>query len=284
MRNLKYIGKDWYNLQWSPWVHFRDKDSFKLFPNSPGVYRIKPVGRAELFYIGQTGRTLRERLRSLIANSLQDAMPYNDPHTAAPSLWVWIDAENLQFEASAAAVDLPRPERMGLESCLLWLYRCESSKSTACNYGRFHPNYEKSRDRNSGKRGSMLPDGKTNPAGSKSIKPLLNQGSYREENWMGLNWQKPLQLNQKNLQNIPAGKGIYIILNEEILYIGQSANIKARLTAHCRKDWGESPVIFKYYSMPDETLPHQLKEWENDLIGAYYYLTKHVPKYQFAGH
>ena len=281
---MKCLEKDWYDLIWSPWVKFQDKSSYRLFPNAPGVYRIKTVDRCELFYIGQTGRTLRERLRSLITNSLRDEMPYNDPHTAAPSLWAWIDAENLQFEASAAAIDLPRPERMGLESSLLWLYRCESGKSTACNYGRFHAHYEKSRDRNSGFRGGRLPTGNMNPAGSKSIKPLLNQSYYLEENWMGLKWHAKQELNQRNLLSIPDCKGIYILFNEELLYIGQSASLNKRLTAHTKKDWGNPPVYFKYYSMPDETLPHQLKEWENDLIGAFYYQNRRVPRYQFAGH
>jgi hypothetical protein len=39
-----------------------------------------------LAYIGQTGRSLRQRVCALVHGTLADAMPFNDPHTAAPRL------------------------------------------------------------------------------------------------------------------------------------------------------------------------------------------------------
>jgi hypothetical protein len=35
-------------------------------------------------------------------------MPWNDPHTATPSLWAWQDAEGFEYECSAP-LGLPHP-------------------------------------------------------------------------------------------------------------------------------------------------------------------------------
>ncbi len=91
------MSSNWCNINWTPWNSFTDKERFKAFPNEPDFYRVRALERDELFYIGQTGRTLRERVRDLIRNCVQDDMPYNDPHTAGPSLWAWRDAEALIF-------------------------------------------------------------------------------------------------------------------------------------------------------------------------------------------
>jgi hypothetical protein len=69
-----------------------------------GTYRVRAVNAQELFYVGETGRNLRERLSDLRRNTMKDKMPYNDPHTAAPSLWAWRDAEGIDFECSATSV------------------------------------------------------------------------------------------------------------------------------------------------------------------------------------
>lgn len=278
------MAQNWHGLVWTPWVDFRDKGSFKLFPALPGVYRVRPAGGNELFYVGQTGRTLRERLQSLIRNALQEEMPFNDPHTAAPSLWAWKDAEKLEYEVSAAPSALPKREREGLECCLLWRYRLERGESTACNHGRFHPDYQKSRNRSSGFRGGRLAGGEKNPAGGESLRPLLLRGNPGEDEWMGLIWQAPRVLSVANARLAGPARGVYKIFNEsKLLYIGQSTNLGSRLASHCKKHWGEGSVYFSYFVMPDETLPHQLKEYENDLIGAYYYQSGQVPGFQFAG-
>ncbi|MCX6697252.1 MAG: hypothetical protein NTV84_06800 [Methanoregula sp.] len=66
-------------------------------------------------------------------------MPWNDPHTAAPSLWVWTDAECFAYECSAAPPGASANGRRGMESFLLYRYRQEYGASTLCNFGRFHP-------------------------------------------------------------------------------------------------------------------------------------------------
>ena len=221
---MQYLDDNWYGLNWTTWISFLDRSSFQAFPTLPGVYRVKPVGSDELFYIGQTGRTLRERLRSLIRNTLQDSMPFNDPHTAAPSLWAWRDAAGITFEASATPTGLPGRQREGLESCLLWLYRLTKGESTACNHGRFHPRYHKSRNRGSGQRGGRLPPGQTNPAGGVSLRPLQLEGEPTSNNWMGLNWQELCKMTPRNVNTLLERKGIYRIIGDNLLYIGQTTN------------------------------------------------------------
>lgn len=116
-------------------------------------------------------------------------MPYNDPHTAAPNLWAWKQERNWLYECSAAATDFSRKERLAIECYLLWQYRLEKGESTLCNFGRFHPDYTKSRNRTSGIRGrKLLEHEDRNPAGGTSHPPLTLCGNPYEEHWMGLEW------------------------------------------------------------------------------------------------
>lgn len=88
---MQAFSLDWCNLQWSPWFNFREPKPVHPFLNVPGiVYRVRPVGINKLAYIGQSGRSARERVvRELIKHTFVEEMPFNDPHTAAPSVWAW---------------------------------------------------------------------------------------------------------------------------------------------------------------------------------------------------
>ena len=58
-----YFSYTWSSLPWSPWVPFTaTKVEFRQIPKEPGLYRIKPVGKDFLMYIGETRRTAHERL------------------------------------------------------------------------------------------------------------------------------------------------------------------------------------------------------------------------------
>ena len=61
-------------------------------------------------------------------------MPWNDPHTATPSLRAWQDAEGFEYECSAAPPGTSINGRRGMESFLL--YRQERGESTLCNFGQ----------------------------------------------------------------------------------------------------------------------------------------------------
>ncbi|MEZ2661650.1 GIY-YIG nuclease family protein [Aneurinibacillus aneurinilyticus] len=250
----------------------------------PGLYRIKPVDINKLAYIGQTGRNLRERVIGHLAkHAMLEEMPFNDPHTAAPSLWAWRDAEGMKFEFSVAQVQLPDREREALECYLLWQYRLEAGESTMCNHGRFHPQYIKSSQKKQLRQGYRLPAEEQNPAGGASMSPLHMHGEPIDNDFMGLVWSE-LQPLLTTKQVIAEKKGIYKILDAitgELLYVGESQNLRQRIPNHKRKPWGHYEPVFSYVIQLDDILPYQLKELENDLIGAWYLITGKGPVFQF---
>ncbi|WNS82189.1 GIY-YIG nuclease family protein [Domibacillus sp. DTU_2020_1001157_1_SI_ALB_TIR_016] len=282
MMTLSFLEETWGGLTWTPWYTFDEIMKDKHFiPTLPGVYRIKPKGQNKLMYIGQTGRNLRERVTDLIRNTVKEEMPFNDPHTAGPSLWSWRDAEGWEFECSVSTVDLTKNSREGLECFLLWSYRLETGQSTVCNHGRFHQDYEKSRGRKSGFRGGKLQDSvPRNPSWGESFPPLHVQGTPLSLNFMGFPWSNFIGANQ--LSDVPLQKGVYRIKGlktNTLLYIGQSNQLNNRLRQHTRKNWGQE-VNFSYCII-ENAKDYHLKEIENDLIGAYYATENSVPTFQF---
>jgi len=289
------MDSHWGELQWTPWVLFSRPSDFRTLPADPGMYRIRARNGNALFYLGETGRSLRERLGDLRRNTMKDVMPYNDPHTAAPSLWAWRHAEGIEFECSAAPVTLAdkkeeaRKLREGLEFYLLWQYRLEADTSTWCNHGRFHPRYVKSTDRKKGFRGYRVADEEPdNPAGGPSLLPLQLVATPFAPNWMGLVWSNYTPLGQRSfLSGVPQSPGVYKIVdpNEEaLLYVGESGNLRTRLNTHAAKDWQHQTVFFSYVPLPAHTPAYQRHEIENDLLGGFYALTRNIPLFQLVDH
>ena len=98
-----YFDINWQGLKWCNWVKFEDwKFEKKNITNNPGIYRIRPMDKDFLMYVGETGRNLRERLDYLIRNVNKEEIPFNDPHTAAPNLWAWAKTNNYKYEVSCA--------------------------------------------------------------------------------------------------------------------------------------------------------------------------------------
>ncbi len=264
------------------WVPF-ENPAYNILPSTTGLYRVRAIGRNDIFYIGQTGRSLRERLRGLIRNTMKDPllMPYNDPHTAAPSLWAWRDAEGLNFECSATPITCSDNERKAIECYLLWQYRLERGRSTVCNHGHFHPLYSKSKNGSTRYRGSRLSAGNIYAISGSSLPPLHENAVPLEPTWMQLSWSNKYHLHITNLQNIPTSPGVYKIFDadtSEMLYIGESESLRKRFRDHYQKVWDCLNPIFSFYELPNTTtLSYHLLEIENDLIGAYYHQTKVVP-------
>ena len=88
---IDHFFDNWCNLPWTGWIPFSaTKQVFNRIPREPGLYRIRPVGKEYLVYIGETKRTLRERLHTLrLELEKAEQMPWSDPHTEAPALWAW---------------------------------------------------------------------------------------------------------------------------------------------------------------------------------------------------
>jgi hypothetical protein len=112
---LDFFSPNWCSLPSTPWVPFTaGKEEFRVIPKELGLYRIRPTGKDFLMYIGETQRALHERLNEFRHNiKRKDLMPWNDPHTAAPSLWAWKDVEGFSYECSVAPLGPHKEEKGG---------------------------------------------------------------------------------------------------------------------------------------------------------------------------
>jgi len=285
--DIPFFFDNWCSLPWSPWVPFSaTKEEFRQIPKEPGLYRIRPAGRDFLMYIGETGRTLHQRLHNLrmdLENKKQ--MPWSDPHTEAPALWAFTDAEGYGYECSAAPLDASAGGRKGMESFLLYRYRQERGESPLCNFGRFHLRYRMSTKRKEGVRGGRLAlDHKDNPAGIRGSAPLAATGKPGDSTWMGLAWTDWRPLDAGKVREVPAGAGLYLLAEgdpHEIVYIGRSADVAKSLLDHSQKTREDLPPGFSCWITGQPVLPHILRERETDLIGNYVEQFRKAPEFQF---
>lgn len=285
--DIPYFFDNWCSLPWTPWVPFSaDKHAFHEIPHEPGLFRIRPAGKDFLMYIGETSRSLHQRLHNLRMDLRnKDLMPWSDPHAGAPALWAFTDAEQYTYECSAAPLDASTNSRKGMESFLLYRYRQERGESPLCSFGRFHPRYRKSTNRKEGLRGGKLAeDHKDNPAGWRGIAPLEVTGKPGDCDWMGLEWTDREPVAAENAREVLAGAGLYLLADagsHEIVYIDQSADVAKSLLDHSRKTWDDRSLQFSYQIIGLSVLPHHLRELENDLIGNYFENFRKAPEYQF---
>lgn len=278
--NYTFLDSDWCGLSWTEFVPFRLWNRH-LIPNSAGLYRVRVAGRSLLAYIGQTGLNLRNRLGRLQTCALQAEMPFNDPHTGAPRLWSYFDAEKYDFEASAALAELAQHDRLALECFLNWQYRLEVGDSTLCNFGRLHPRYAPPKNTSSGIRGRRMADHEPDSGGGASVAPLQKLGMPGTTDWMGLKWSEILPLKVKTAASLPRAPGVYLVIYESAVgYIGQSLSLANRLRDHAKANWASVPN-FSYCALPKEYTSTQLLEVENDLIGGFYAEFEASPGFQF---
>ena len=272
---------DWCDLNWTKWIKLKTRSQErKIIPLAQGVYRVRPFNKDFLVYIGQT-KNLKNRISTLASNSYKQEMPWNDPHTAAPNLWVWRQEQGWDYEISVAATPaFTRQNREGLECLLLWKYRLERGESTLCNHGRFHPDYIKSSNRSKGQRGRELNSSEPrNPAGGPSCPPLRPLNTHTSYDWMGLPWTEFMKL--KTAGSLPANPGVYKLVdlgNQKLLYVGETDNLRSRLNQHKRKFL---EAAFSYAKLSPEMFHYERLEIENDLIGYHYYMTGKSPTCQF---
>lgn len=276
-----FLLADWCGLAWSAFVPFNSWEGRRL-PTGAGVYRVRVAGADVLAYVGQTGRNLRDRLAGLRSNTRAAEMPFNDPHTAAPRLWSYRDAEGFEYEASAAEVGLSKNDRMALECHLLWRYRLEAGTSTLCNFGRMHPRYAAPRNRSTGVRGRRLEPGESDGGGGPSVPAQPHVGTPGAAGWMGRTWSPALPLSASSLAHVRAVPGVYTLTRESggVVYIGESTSLAGRLRSHSRYPWGMA-VRYSVSELPLGSSPTQLIEVENDLIAGYYAEHREAPMFQF---
>ncbi|RMG88629.1 MAG: GIY-YIG nuclease family protein [Candidatus Dadabacteria bacterium] len=243
------------------------------------MYRVRAVGASGLMYLGQTGRSLRGRARQL-AVCYREEMPYNDPHTAAPCLWAYRVEDGLDFEISVSPVS-PGEELRAVEDFLLWTYRRQAGRSTACNFGRFHRHYTRPSNRRDGRAGRRLEGGASNPDAGPSLPPLYLQGTPTSPEWMGLAWSPPFPLAEAG-SKAPSEPGVYRIWRAgetRLEYVGESLNLRSRLAAHGAKFAG--PFLASFAVPPGPLRKYQLREIETDLLGAHYHQIGAPPARQY---
>jgi len=278
MNNLTQ-SNNWGQLSWSEWIPLNSElvTYQEGVSTKAGLYRVRSKSYNGLIYIGQTGRNLRERTRALAKhtyNSL-DNPPWNDPHTAAPTLWAFRHEDKFEYEVSVAVKpDYGVVMRQSHEDYLLYLHRLEHGYSTLANHGRRHPLWSKPSNKSksrSMKRQSV-----------KTLYPSLEKAGLNNEfsssDWLGLEWSKPCTI--KDIQP-PIEPGVYKIFNDdEMLYCGESINLLKRMATH-RRNVKFQGATLSFVAMKN-VLGHQLKEREVDLIGAYFEQKGTHPIHQYS--
>ncbi|GAA4978925.1 GIY-YIG nuclease family protein [Actinoplanes utahensis] len=282
-----HYADDWRGVDWTPWVSLNPDDgALSQFPTDEGIYRIRHRGRAGLTYIGETGRSVRGRVRSLARGAYADEMPYRDPHTAAPCLWAIRQEDGPAFEVSISAPPLAedKQSRKAFEDALIALYRRDAGESPTANFGRIIPGYKQSTYSRDSIRGGPLSDGETESNAELGVGPLpwTDRGDLDGPSWMGLDWTTPCPLQDAG-SDLPTTAGLYRIWKSgsapPLEYIGQTANLRSRLYRHRRNRDGE--LEFSYTRLQEHDAQHKREEVETELIGAHWLETGESPTDQF---
>ena len=281
-----FYNKNWCKLNWTDWYPLDgQRKPFQNIPQTMGFYRICSKEYKQLMYIGQTGKSLRGRIRMLSRNTYRDVMPFDDPHTAAPNLWAYRIEENLSYFFSVADLNLEYNHRQAFEDMLIWQHRVIYGESTIANHGRFHPRYTKSKSRKRGIVGRKLEENEhDNLAGGPSHKPLSLKNKPNEKDWMGLNWSDLTNFKSINFESIPINNGLYKIYDletEDLLYVGETNDLRNRIRYHLKKNWQDYNPSIAYVYFNNILPKYQLRELETDLIGAYYHDYNKPPIFQY---
>jgi len=245
-----------------------------------------------MLYVGQTGRTLKERLGAL-KGVFGEEIPYNDPHTVGPALWAHRIDTGEAFEVSVAVLEVDKADRMGREALEVTKQRIIDGCSPAYNFGRMLCGWVKSSGNNrrlveAGKRsrGRRMTAEELAAAGPDSSvpPPATLEGDVRAADWMGLEWQWA--------DASPPARGdigVYRIGDHghgPLDYLGQGL-IASRLSSHA-KNWAADlaaerggETVWDWVGLRLGT--HQLLEVENDLIAGHVHVFDRPPQLQFRG-
>ncbi|ADL45404.1 hypothetical protein Micau_1854 [Micromonospora aurantiaca ATCC 27029] len=277
-------------LAWTGWLPLDDRAVRLQVPRGPGLYQVRRIGDSALAYVGQTAE-LRRRLGQLCV-LYRDEMPYNDPHTAAPCLWVMRTADGAKFEFSLAEFAGDIRERRLAECVVLSRHRARFGRSPTANFGRVPDGWVKSTGNNAalvraGRRARGYQDSRASRPADQG--PVLDLGRAP----MACDWA---QLPWSSWSSGPVAEavvGVYRIRRPgqaRLVYIGQGL-IRARLAAHAAKSQLEGHRQRTAFSQPLESSwarlpgcsPTQLLEIECDLIASHALTTGFAPEAQFLG-
>jgi hypothetical protein len=281
----------WCGLAWTPWAPLEREAVRRTAPAVPGVYRVRRANGEEcrLVYVGQTGRTLRERLLSLAVGVNAATCPFNDPHTAAPHLWLLRQLDGIRLAFSCAPVGGDRSFRRGTEDMLLWRHRIETNLSTEANYGRFYPGYARPTNRwivRGGRTGTRTPGRRAVPLAEgvprvdfgPSHPVLQGEGGPLQASW----WKGVLLLGAGDLPTGPAVYGIHDRGADEPVYVGETSALASRVLAHAATRWPVREAWLAYLPLPSGTPKHVLRELESDVLGWHFWCCRRAPAAQYS--
>ena len=281
-----YEESDWLDFEWSEWLPLNpDYGMLSEIPTEEGMYRVRHNARTGLEYIGETGRSLRGRIRALSRGAYADKMPYRDPHVGAPCMWAIQQEFGDGFEVSYTTPEVAsdKASRKSTEAALIASYRRVENESPTGAFSRIISGYRMSSYRSKEKRGGLLPERESEPYSESGIRPL-DWDTYDQptnQDWMGLDWSEPVPLADVST-DIPSDEGVYRIWDAAsplpLEYIGESANLRSRLRTHSRN----RPTGFHFSYATSEQLDakHKRLEAETDLLGAHWIAMKSSPRGQ----
>lgn len=283
----------WCGLAWTAWAPLERAAVRRMAPSLSGVYRVRRAGGdpGRLVYVGQTTRGLRERLLALAAGANAAECPFNDPHTAAPHLWLLRGLGGARLEVSCAPVESGVPVLRGTEDMLLWRHRVETGLSTEANHGRFYPGYARPTNRwvvRGGRSGARSPGRRAGPLAADaaavdfglSHHPVLGgeAGPLQAPWWL----RAPLA---GAARSAPAGPAVYCVHGldaDEPVYVGETLSLPARVAVHAAAPWPVPEPWLAYLPLPGGTPKHVLRELESDLLGWHFWRTGRAPASQYS--
>ena len=281
----------WGGLTWTAWVPLEREAIRRVAPALPGIYRVRRADGMPgyLVYVGQTGRTLRERLLALAAGANANECPFNDPHTAAAHLWLLRQLDGARFECACAPITGDVKVLRGTEDMLLWRHRVETGRSTEANYGRFYPGYARPTNLwivRGGRSGTRVPGRRAMPLPAERVpmdftasRPALRgKADLLQASW----WQRAPLAQGRLLPPEPAVYCIYEPNAAAPVYIGETTNLSARATAHAAVSWPVREPWLAYLPLPVETPKYVLREFESDLLGWHFWHISRAPVAQYS--
>jgi len=251
---------------------------------------IRSVETGKVLYVGQTGRTLKERLGSL-RGVYGEVMPYSDPHTLGPALWAHRTDTDETFEVCTAVLEVDKAHRMGREALEVTKRRIIDGCSPAYNFGRMPSGWIKSsgNTRKLVEAGRRFRGRRMSPAELAAVEsdgsvppPITLEGDVRADDWLGLDWcdAEDSRPQRTDVGVYRIGKGV----DGPLDYLGQGL-IASRWSMHTTRwlaDVAAERDGLTVQGWVGLTLTaRQLLEIENDLIAGHVHVFHVPPRVQF---
>ena len=279
-----------HDLAWGTWLDLANIGHRRSVSSAAGLYKVRMRGAADLVYVGQTA-SLTSRMQHLSV-CYRDEMPYNDPHTATPCLWVLRTEQKAEFEFSTCSLAGDPAIRKAFECVEVSEHRERFGHSPFANFGRMPEGWFKSTGNTTAlaERGLRHRGYRDASATRSADHPCVVDHLYSpvDPGWGGLAWSGWTALDQT-----PAVVGVYRVRQPEeatLAYVGQGA-VRARLRSHLAKgknvdhrQWAgfRGSAEASWFSAAGLT-SQQLLEMECDLIASHVLHTGVAPAVQFLG-